>query len=194
MLLNNNNPNINGKKNGIPLVVNNAVNRSITGFNIYRMAGNEPEYELYDVVDFIAGQTLCCYNDEYPNIAIGTGYFYQVTASYSSETDTCESAPAMAYELPMDDYVYVWFEGIEDLNSSLINIYPNPAQDKVTVTSSMPITQLTITNYVGQVVYSGKFKEVTSIELNTSSFKTGVYLVRLITENGKATKRVIINR
>ncbi len=100
----------------------------------------------------------------------------------------------MAYELPMDDYVYVWFEGIEDLYTSLINIYPNPAQDMVTVTSSIPMMELTVTNYVGQVVYISKLKEVTSIVLNTSSFKAGVYLVKIKTENGEITRRVIISR
>ena len=64
----------------------------------------------------------------------------------------------------------------------------------VTVTSSILITHLTITNYVGQVVYSDKFKEATSIELNISSYKAGVYLATIVTENGTITKQIVISR
>ncbi|MAZ93858.1 MAG: hypothetical protein CMF58_05510, partial [Lentimicrobiaceae bacterium] len=85
--------------------------------------------------------------------------------------------------------------GIDDPNTiALTNLYPNPAQDNVTVTSSVPMNKLTVTNYVGQVVYTGEMFDATSVELNTSSYQAGVYLVKIDTDNGIVTKQVVITR
>lgn len=170
----------------------NSDSRDITSFNIYRMVEGATEYELYDVEDCVTGQTPYCYFDV--NVGFYDSYYYKVTANYISETDACESAPAMAYEIPTDDFVYILFEGIEGLVTLTTNVYPNPAKDMLTVTSSVPIKQLSIIDYIGHTVYTSKINKVTSIELNTSSFKSGAYLVKIETEKGIITKRVIVNR
>ena len=177
-----------------PIAVTHNDSRDITGFNVYRMEEGGTGYELYDVVDYVDGQSTYCYFDAYPNVEIQMGYYYQVTANFASDTDACESAPAMALELPMDDFVYVFVTSIDDPNAALTSLYPNPAQDMVTVTSTLPMTQLTVTNYVGQVVYKSEMNDATSTVLNTSSYQSGVYLVKIDTENGVVTKRVIISR
>ena len=183
------------KINETPTVDNNTLYRSIAGFNVYRKVMNETEYELYDVVDFIDGQTYYCYNDGYPNINLYNGYYYKVTASYTSETDMCESSPAMALEIPYDDYVLVYFEGVDD-NSIIqhIAVYPNPAKDNVYIRSTLLIKHITVTNYVGQTVFSEKINGITNYNLYTSSYKQGIYLISVETENGTTTKRMIINR
>ena len=177
-----------------PQIANTTTTRAITGFNIYRMADGETDYELYDVVDYVSGQSSYCYFDGFPEVDPQMGYFYQVTANYASETDACESAPAMAYEIPMDDFVYVFVTSIDDESALTTNLYPNPAQDVVTVSSSIAMTKITVTNYVGQVVYTSEMFDATSVELNTSSYQAGVYLVKIDTDNGVVTKRVIITR
>jgi len=166
--------------------------RILDGFNVYRKA-DMGDYELVATVPAEPNVGSYCYDDaDYGTLGC---YDYQVTALYLSETDACESAPAMAYELPMNDFVNVCVTGLEDPNAELITkVYPNPAQDAVTVTSSLPMTQLTVTNYVGQVVYTNEMNDATSIKLNTSAYQAGVYLVKIDTENGIVTKRVIITR
>jgi hypothetical protein len=166
--------------------------RDLTSFNIYRMEEGS-DYELYDVVDYVEGQEAYCYIDTEVT-QVGELYCYQITANYASDTDACESAPGMAYELPMDDFVCVIITGLNDPSASLTSLYPNPAQDMVTVTSTLPMKQLTVTNYVGQIVYTNEMNEATSVVLNTSAYQAGVYLVKIDTENGVVTKRVIISR
>ncbi len=171
------------------IVMNNS--REITGFNIYRMAEGATEYELYDFVDVVSGQTEYCYYDgdvEWP-----MGYYYQVTATYESDTDACESPAAMAYDNPTEDFVYVFITSVEDADAATTSIFPNPAQDHVTVTSSQPMTKITVTNYMGQVVYTSEVN-ANSVELNTGSYQTGVYVVKIDTEDGVVTKRVIITK
>ena len=165
--------------------------RTTTNFNVYRM-NDVGVYELLAVVPSESGVSSYCYYDT--EVGFPMEYCYQVTAAYESATDACESAPAMAYELPMNDFVCVFITGIDNPNdATTTNVYPNPAQDMVTVSSSVAMTQLTVTNYVGQVVYTSKV-HATSVELNTSSYQAGVYLVKINTENGVVTKRVIISR
>ena len=150
-----------------------------------------PVYKKFQAINRHFAVGTYCYFDT--DVEIQTGYDYQVTAAYESEYDACESAPAMAKLIAEDDYVYVFITGVNNPDEFLTNLYPNPAQDRVTVNSSVPMTQLTVTNYVGQVVYNNRVN-TTSHELNTSSYQAGVYLVKISTENGVITKRVIISR
>ena len=177
-----------------PTMANTDTDRYITGFNVYRMAEGEMDYELYDVVDYVSGQESYCYFDGVPNVDAQMGYYYQVTANYASDTDACESPAAMAYEIPMDDFVYVFVTSVNDPDAMTTSLYPNPAQDVVTVSSSIAMNEITVTNYVGQVVYNSEMFDATSVELNTSSYQAGVYLVKIDTDNGVVTKRVVITR
>jgi hypothetical protein len=84
---------------------------------------------------------------------------------------------------------------IEDhMAETLTNLYPNPASNLITVTSVSSMTHITVTNYVGQMVYKSKLNKATRVELNTSSYQAGVYLVKIDTENSVVTRRVIIRR
>ena len=183
-----------GTINPNPVATTTTNSREITGFNLYRMAPGETEYTVYEFVEIVEGQDSYCYFDGIPNVTVGGVYFYKVTATYASDTDECESPDAYTADL-VTDYVVVLITGLDDENAAaLTNLYPNPAQDMVTVTSTLPMTELTVTNYVGQVVYTNEMNDATRVELNTSSYPAGVYLVKIETENSVITKRVIITK
>ena len=194
MTYHNSNDNLSsGETNLLPTIVMGDDTRDISGFNIYRMTDYETEYQLYDMVEFVNGQTEYCYQDDV--VDFGTGYFYKVTANYISETDECESSPAMAYEIPEDDYVYIWPESVEEnTDKGNIIVFPNPARDEVNISSTTAIESIRITNYMGQIVYTNNAGHSTSIKLNTSTYPEGVYLIQVETKFGITTKRVIINR
>jgi hypothetical protein len=73
-------------------------------------------------------------------------------------------------------------------------VYPNPAKDKVNVTSNVAMNHISVMNYVGQVVYTSTLSGERAVELNTSSYEAGVYVVQINTENGLVTKRVVISQ
>ena len=56
------------------------------------------------------------------------------------------------------------------------------------------MTRLHIVNYVGQLVYDQEFDNVSSKNLNTANYQSGVYVARIYTEKGVITKRFVINR
>jgi hypothetical protein len=168
--------------------------RDFTGFNVYRMGPDETEYTMIDNVAYVEGQLSYEYYDEdpYPG-EYPYEVCYQVTAVWESETDYCESAPA-ASVIPIWDYVCIMITGVDNpLADDMTQLYPNPATDRVTISSSQQMDRLTVINYVGQVVYDNELHGEQSYILNTSSYDAGVYVVKISTANGVVTKRMTIS-
>jgi hypothetical protein len=70
-------------------------------------------------------------------------------------------------------------------------MYPNPANAQLNVSSSVEISSVRIMNYAGQLVYS-KVVSGTELQINTSEFATGIYVLQLETEAGFSTQKLII--
>ena len=68
--------------------------------------------------------------------------------------------------------------GINNVSVSQTDIYPNPAHTAITITPAEDITSLTITNLLGQTVYTQQYNAQT-IQVNVSDFPTGVYFVKV---------------
>ncbi len=168
-------------------------NRDFQGyFNVYRKADGENDYSLDTVIPYVDGQNAYTFYDRYPNVNSHTGYYYKVSTVYSSSIDSCEPfayTPAPSIQ----DFVYVYVTDVNNpLAKELTNVYPNPAKDRVTITSSSAITHVMVVNYLGQVVYNKEVNNPTTLTLNTSSYESGVYVVKIDTESGQVTKRVTI--
>tara|TARA_B100001109_G_C18864613_1_gene476288 strand:- start:8377 stop:9906 length:1530 start_codon:yes stop_codon:yes gene_type:complete len=67
--------------------------------------------------------------------------------------------------------------------------YPNPAQNKININSAIPIKELQIFNINGQLVQ--QFKNPIS-EIDLSSFKAGVYLLKAILIDGTVYQEKLI--
>lgn len=81
-------------------------------------------------------------------------------------------------------------EGVKETMTSGFNIYPNPANSKIFVDGEN-IGVVEVYNSLGQKVASVEGSENTSV--NASSFDNGVYVVRVITNDGMvSTKKVTI--
>jgi hypothetical protein len=169
--------------------------RAFMGFNIYRMGPGESTYSFLEFVEWVDGTPDYSYYDDDPfggEAQYPYEVCYQVTAVWESETDYCESAPALSL-IPLYDYVCIMVTSVEDpLAGEVTNLYPNPATDRATVSSSQTISHLTVVNYIGQVVYDSEIGDLNKVELNTSSYDAGVYIVRISTESGIVTKRLTV--
>jgi sugar lactone lactonase YvrE len=83
--------------------------------------------------------------------------------------------------------------GIEQIsdNSSLINIYPNPSNGNISVTNQNNISEIKVTDMIGQIVYEAKPNaENTTLQLTDN----GVYFVTITTDKGISTKKIIVNK
>ena len=77
-----------------------------------------------------------------------------------------------------------------------IEIYPNPASDKITIKSNTEeyIKQITITDYFGLTVISTNTEFFFSSEINISGLINGIYSVRVITENNTVRTAMFIKK
>jgi len=179
---------VSGKGAGENAVLDMSRNRELDVFNVYRSA-NGSNYSLIATVPFEEGVSDFEYFDT--DIAIGEHY-YQVTAAYTYEGGSCESEPAMALNNPEDDFVYVFVTNINELGATNARIYPNPATNNVTIEAN-GMNRIMVINAVGQVVYDVELDN-NNTQLNVAAFEAGVYIVRINTESGVATKRLTIVR
>ena len=75
------------------------------------------------------------------------------------------------------------------LSLSQFSLYPNPAQNQVTIQlqEGLELNEATIYNTLGQFISTSKDKII-----NTSHLSSGMYLLEIETNQGKATKQFIV--
>ena len=71
-------------------------------------------------------------------------------------------------------------------------LYPNPATNRVTISSSETIQQITIFNFLGEQVYQQKVTNQTKVNVAISDVNSGMYLVQIITTGGMTTKKLVV--
>ncbi|MBO7100881.1 MAG: T9SS type A sorting domain-containing protein, partial [Bacteroidales bacterium] len=84
----------------------------------------------------------------------------------------------------------VTITGIDDVNSSLINLYPNPANTTVTVDGIQGEAIVTIVDMNGRTVFSEKAVDKLTIDLG--GMAQGAYFVRITGENTTAIRKLIV--
>ncbi|MCG8410212.1 MAG: T9SS type A sorting domain-containing protein, partial [Bacteroidales bacterium] len=78
-------------------------------------------------------------------------------------------------------------------NEIAINIYPNPASDKVFVNlMNINASQIDIVNSLGQVIISSEI-ESNNFEVNVSDFEQGVYFIQLHYNDKVFTQKLLID-
>jgi predicted extracellular nuclease len=85
--------------------------------------------------------------------------------------------------------------GVNDVRDVRINLFPNPAADKVLMLSaSRDIEKVDVVNALGQVAYSVRFSTAAVREqrLDLSHLNTGIYIVRISLGGGAAVTRKVM--
>lgn len=79
-------------------------------------------------------------------------------------------------------------------NDKLVNfnVYPNPADQQVNINANEAIQAINIVNMIGQTVVSLESLNTLKQTIDISTLSPGVYNIVLITENGSASKRIVI--
>ena len=99
------------------------------------------------------------------------------------------------YNKDCDLFIFPIVEGAVGLSdvelNSLSYVYPNPAKNEVMLASSLSIDKVEIVNVLGQLVFASDVN-ANSIKVNTSDFAAGNYIVKMYTESGVATKKLVV--
>jgi len=165
---------------------------SLQHYNLYR-SYNNADYQRIAEIPSIEGQQYYQYRD----VLVGEThdhFYYKLTAVYlSDENEECESDFAASLAHPDRDYVVVddaW-EVPED-QAANIDVYPNPTDGQLIIEASK-MQQVSISNALGQCVMSTNI-DTDVLRLDMSAYEDGVYLLRVVTKNGLATRRFVVSR
>jgi len=157
----------------------------LMGYNVYRT--DETGVGPYTKLN-ASPVTALTYVDTYPSTLIAGTFKYYVTSLYNNSEDNtplCESS---------SDTVSVTFPAtsVNELTSGQIMIYPNPANEVVNIKSDYTITAVDVMNYVGQTVYTNRNVDSKTAKLNVTTFKVGVYFVKVSTLEGIRTVKITV--
>ena len=86
---------------------------------------------------------------------------------------------------------------MEETNNNEINIavYPNPANDNITISNEGEITKesiVSIFDIEGRRIMQKKFKNQNMFEIDVNMLPKGVFLIKIQTEKGIESKKLVI--
>ncbi len=82
---------------------------------------------------------------------------------------------------------------VKSITTDNINIYPNPSVTSITISANNKINQITITNLIGQIVYTQVY-DIEKAEINIAGLPEGVYTVKVTDNEGKITMNKIVKQ
>jgi hypothetical protein len=159
-------------------------NDGLSGYYLFRKEG-DGEYHRIKLL----GTTAVTYIDN--SVSEEGDYYYRLYAYYGDMD--CTSAPAnRKYEANVFElHIYYSPTGLTE-ELSQVNIYPNPTKDFVTVEAES-MSQISVYNPLGQCVLSIQSDgHPTLIDLRDAV--PGLYLLRIVTEQGEKVKRIAVMR
>jgi len=78
---------------------------------------------------------------------------------------------------------------VNELSDLKFNLYPNPTKDKVTIEAKSNIQQVTLMGINGVLLEDRKANS-NKVELNLEGYSKGIYVVRIVTEDGVEAQRI----
>lgn len=81
--------------------------------------------------------------------------------------------------------------GIKQTNVAKLEVYPNPATNRVTIKSGSPIEQVEMYNQVGQLIKQiGTDSNI--LNLNVAEFDSGIYFIKVCSHDQVITRKLVI--
>lgn len=97
-----------------------------------------------------------------------------------------------SFILMVDDISVDFMVGQPEIaEETSFSMYPNPAKGFVRITSSEEMSEVEILNQLGQKVYHQSVGN-TTLNLSTLEFESGVYYVRITSQNGSSIEKLVI--
>jgi len=84
-------------------------------------------------------------------------------------------------------------DDVEELQTARINVYPNPARDRIHVYSEWNINRIIIRDISGKIIYSESPGQ-TEYNIHLSGFESGTYIMHFYTEMGVIVKKIVVDR
>lgn len=129
----------------------------------------------YEVLNLFYFSYLQCYNKDDQNLNPDLSSLENWTNTTLEHSTSCENQPTNTIGLLKD--------------SDLINVFPNPFENKINIATDLKINEIILLNSLGEKVFENKGIDLK--ELVTSNLQKGIYFVVLKTDDQDYTKKVI---
>ena len=127
-------------------------------------------------------------------ITVGSAGLSAGPASFTSIAIDNSGTPYVAYRDLEDSgkstvMRYGWPAIVSNLTnpSTILNIFPNPTTNQLTITTTDKITSVAITNLIGQTLYNQQYNSP-QVQVDVATLPTGMYLVRI---NGSEVRKFV---
>ena len=158
-----------------PTITNN-----LDHFNVYRtLISYKAEGELIAEIPY-DGLSTYEYFDNMASQWMG-GYKYEVTCTYARGDENCESE---------EEEIIIIITDLAE-NSGDIQVYPNPTNGMLNIEGQGTML-ISISNLLGQKLQETKAEGNTTLDM--SRFESGMYLIRIETENGVTIQKVNLRK
>lgn len=78
---------------------------------------------------------------------------------------------------------------VNELTALNLNVYPNPAKDVAVIEAQSNIRQVTLMSLTGAILEERK-TNAQQVKLNLEGYSRGVYVVRIVTDEGVETRKI----
>ena len=118
----------------------------------------------------------------------------QVSSTYALVDDYEEAYTENTYPAEDGEFSVINMTKASSNNFEIdanVSIYPNPASDVLNVIANTNISRVRIINFIGQTMFDNNVNN-SSININTSTYQSGVYIISVETSNGVSTEKITI--
>ncbi|HIP33009.1 MAG TPA: T9SS type A sorting domain-containing protein [Crocinitomicaceae bacterium] len=96
-----------------------------------------------------------------------------------------------------NSYTVNSFVGIEELDASTVNVYPNPSNGKFNIKFNMGMLdnlKVEVMDLAGRIVITKMISTSPEIELDMSTSSEGTYILHISNDNSQITKRIVVKK
>ena len=137
------------------------------------------EYNIYEGEELLG--TLTQTSVDITELESDTEYCFTVTAvNDGGESDKTDEV----CEKTLKD------EGIDE-NEASFNIYPNPVSDKLYIEAEVEIEEVVVYDVFGRQQVTETPSHQGDLSIDVADLNSGVYFVKVVTENGETVQRFI---
>lgn len=80
----------------------------------------------------------------------------------------------------------------DNFNPNTVSVYPNPANERLTIKSLETIKNISITDMQGKIVYQNDFKEGNLQTIDVTPFAKGIYTISIAIEDNVVHQKLIL--
>lgn len=118
-------------------------------------------------------------------------YIENTSAGIARDTLFLQTADGCDSTVQLLLFIMTGIDKYEDIAN--INIFPNPAHSSVSISSDLLIEDIDIYDAMGKLITTRKRIDTHSMKHNVSDLAPGVYIIKIHTEKGVSTRKLIVN-